>query len=216
MNFGEMKQIVAAGYDQVAERYESWAAGIYSPERERTTALLIDSIPAGSRVLELGSGNGEPTARILSQNYDLTGVDISSEQLERARKAVPRATFIQSDMTRLDFPQAHFEAVLALFSLVHVPCEEHGRMLASIYRWLKPGGLLVFNSGASAAYRGYEVDWLGAPMFWSHYDPETTRKIVLKTGFRILGQRVESINEGHGAATFVWWTAVKPLENARQ
>ena len=210
MNFGVMQQIVAAGYDQVVERYARWAERIYSPERERVTRLILDCTPAGGRVLELGCGNGEPTARLLSERLALTGVDISGEQLQRARRVAPDAEFIQADMASLSFPGEHFSAVVALFSIVHIPCEQHGALFQSIYRWLKPGGHFVFNSGASASYRGYEEDWLGAPMFWSHYGPEVTRQLALQAGFEIISQRVETINEGHGAATFVWWTARKP------
>jgi ubiquinone/menaquinone biosynthesis C-methylase UbiE len=210
MKFGNMQEIVTAGYDKVADRYASWAAAIYSPERERVTELVLNRVEPDRRVLELGCGNGEPTARLLSQHFEYTGVDISTEQLRRAADVAPSASFVEADMASLAFPDAHFSAVIALFSIVHIPCEQHGALIQSVYRWLEPGGLFVFNSGANAAYRGYEEDWLGAPMFWSHYGPETTRQLVLDAGFEILSQRVETINEGHGAATFVWWTAVKP------
>lgn len=213
MNFGDITESVAAGYDQVAERYASWADAIYSPERERVTHLLLDHLPAASRVLELGCGNGEPTARILSQRLDLICVDNSGEQLDRAREAAPNATFIQGDMAALDFPSQHFKGVIALFSIIHVPCETHGRLFQSIFDWLEPGGLFAFNSGATRTHRGYEQDWLGAPMFWSHHDPETTRQLVLQAGLTIMDQRVETINEGQGPATFVWWTAMKPEES---
>ena len=161
-------------------------------------------------MLELGCGNGEPTARLLSERFELTGVDISGEQLERAREAAPSAEFIQADMGSLSFPEEHFSAVVALFSIVHIPCEQHGALFQSIYRWLEPGGHFVFNSGANGTFRGYEEDWLGAPMFWSHYGPEVTRRLVLRAGFEIVSQRVETIHEEEGAATFVWWTARKP------
>ena len=40
----------------------------------------------------------------------MTAVDISSEQLARARQAAPGATFIQSDMMALDIPGESFAA----------------------------------------------------------------------------------------------------------
>jgi ubiquinone/menaquinone biosynthesis C-methylase UbiE len=209
MSADSMKQIVQAGYDRVAERYADWSAAIYSPERERVTELLLAALPAGAPVLELGCGNGFPVTARLAETFDVTGVDISGEQLARARRAAPSATFIQNDMMSIGFPEGSFAAVLALFSIIHIPCEEHGPMLRRIAGWLKPEGLLVINSAASAAYRGYEEDWLGAPMFWSHHDPETTRRLILDAGFEILSQRVETINEGGGVASFVWWAARK-------
>ncbi len=214
MNFEDFAGIVASGYDQIADLYATWAARIYSPERERVTRLLLDSLPPASRVLELGCGNGEPTARLLSQRFDYTGVDISAEQLARAGRAAPSATFVQSDMTALEFPDSGFAGIVALFSIVHLPFEQHAPLFRNVLSWLAPGGIFAFNSGANATYRGYEEDWLGAPMVWSHPGPETTRQLVHKAGFEILSQRVETINEGHGPATFVWWTARKPEASA--
>lgn len=210
MNVGDLKRVVAAGYDRVADAYAAWSAAIFSPERERVTRLLLDELPVGAPVLELGCGNGEPVTRRLEERCAVTAVDISGEQLARARRAVPSATFIQSDMMALEFPDESFSAAVALYSLIHLPCEEHPAMLRRVYGWLRPGGLFVFNSATSDAYRGYDPNWLGAPMFWSHYGPETTRRLVLDAGFEILSQRVEIINEGHGATGWVWWVARKP------
>ena len=210
MNVGNLKRVVEAGYDRVAGAYAAWSAAIFSPERDRVTRLLIDELPAGAPVLELGCGNGEPVTRRLAERFAVTAVDISSEQLARARQAAPGATFILSDMMALDFPGESFAAAVALYSLIHLPCEEHPAMLRRVHAWLRPGGLFVFNSATTDAYRGYEEDWLGAPMFWSHYGPETTRRLALDAGFELLSQRVELINEGHGATGWVWWVARKP------
>ncbi len=210
MNIGIMKQIVESGYDQVAGRYAGWSAAIYSPERERVTNLLLESLSEGADVLELGCGNGEPVTRQLSDRFTVTAVDISSEQLARARQAAPGASFIHSDMMKITFDDGSFAAVIALFSIIHLPCEEHPTIIRRIFDWLQPGGLFIFNSATNDAYRGYDADWLGAPMFWSHYGPETTRNMVLAAGFEILSQRVETINEDPGVASFVWWVARKP------
>lgn len=205
-----MKQIVQAGYDRVAGRYAAWSAAIDSPERERVTDLLLSSLAPAAPLLELGCGNGVPVTARLSEKFDVTGVDISGEQLARARRAAPSARFVQNDMMSVEFPPGSFAAVLALFSIIHIPCEEHGALLRRIAGWLRPDGLLALNSAASAAYRGSEEDWLGAPMLWSHHDPETTRRLILDAGFEILSQRIETINEGTGVASFVWWVARKP------
>jgi ubiquinone/menaquinone biosynthesis C-methylase UbiE len=205
-----MKWIVEEGYDRIAGRFADWSAAIVSPERERITALLLASLPSGALVLELGCGNGMPVTARLAERFDLTGVDISTEQLARARRAAPAARFIQGDMASMEFQPASFAAVVALYSIIHLPCEEHGATLGRMARWLRPGGLMVINSAASAAYRGYEADWLGAPMVWSHHDPETMRRLTLDAGLEILSQRIETINEGTGVASFVWWVARKP------
>jgi ubiquinone/menaquinone biosynthesis C-methylase UbiE len=51
----------------------------------------------------------------------MTGVDISAAQLALARQHVPNATLIQADMMALAFPPASFDAIVALYSLIHLP-----------------------------------------------------------------------------------------------
>jgi hypothetical protein len=54
------KQIVADGYDRVAERHAAWASNIRVDEREYYTALILAELPAGAAVLDLGCGAGIP------------------------------------------------------------------------------------------------------------------------------------------------------------
>ncbi len=85
-------------------------------------------------------------------------------QVSLARKNVPNATFLQADMTTLDFQPASFDAIAAFYSIIHVPRSEHAQLLGSISAWLRPGGLFVASMGASSTETGFEQDWLGAPM----------------------------------------------------
>jgi len=57
------KQVVAAGYDVMAERYLAWSGLRPSAARLRYLALANELIPAGASVLELGCGAGLPVPR---------------------------------------------------------------------------------------------------------------------------------------------------------
>jgi hypothetical protein len=50
------KDIVAQSYNQIADRFAEWAAGGRKEERAHYTAVLLERLPAGARVLELGCG----------------------------------------------------------------------------------------------------------------------------------------------------------------
>lgn len=67
------KQIVAQGYDKIAEQHHWWAGHTRAEERQRYTDFLLEQVPAGGSVLELGCGVGLPTARILAQRFQVTG-----------------------------------------------------------------------------------------------------------------------------------------------
>ncbi|HVI35602.1 MAG TPA: hypothetical protein VM684_05190, partial [Gaiellales bacterium] len=55
------KQLVESGYDRIAERYLSWAGGIDDSGRARMLDLLLERLPPGGDVLDLGCGAGVPS-----------------------------------------------------------------------------------------------------------------------------------------------------------
>ena len=83
------KRIVSDGYDRIADRYLAWSALRPSAARSRALELADRLIPAGAEVLELGCGAGRPMTATLARGRHLTGVDISAEQIRRARRNVP-------------------------------------------------------------------------------------------------------------------------------
>lgn len=201
------KRIVADGYDAVAERYITWSAAIPDASRAKYTQTLLDGLAPSAVVLELGCGAGIPTTRALAARFAVTGVDISARQIALARERVPAATFIQSDMTALDFPPHSFDGVAAFFSLIHVPREEQPAFLARIASWLRPGGLFVATMGVRDNEGDVEEDWLGAPMYFSHFDAATNRSLVEQSGLTILSASEETQLEDGQPVTFLWIVA---------
>lgn len=108
------REIVARGYDAIAERYLQWSPLRPSGPRLAYMDRACELIPAGARVLELGCGAGVPMTRALAEARDVIGVDISATQVALARQNVPTATFLQADMTALAFEPASFDARCAV------------------------------------------------------------------------------------------------------
>lgn len=204
------KQIVARGYDAIAARHADWAGHTRTDERERYTAILLNALRPGARVLELGCGVGVPTTQRLARRFAVTGVDISAQHIALARGNVPAATFLQADMAALDFAPASFDAVAAFYSIIHVPREEHAALVHAIATWLRPGGLLVATMGAGATEAAVAPDWLGVPMFFSHFDGATNRRLVEEAGLRIISAREETADEDRAPVTFLWVVARRP------
>lgn len=203
------KRVVADGYDAVAERYLTWSATIPDASRARYTQTLLDGLTPGARVLELGCGAGIPTTQALAARFAITAVDISARQVALARANVPAATFIQSDMTALDFAPESFDGVAAFFSLIHIPREEQPPLLARVAAWLRPGGLFVATMGVNDTEGDVEHDWLGAPMYFSHFDAMTNRHLVEQAGLTIVSAQEETQLEDGQPVTFLWIVAEK-------
>jgi ubiquinone/menaquinone biosynthesis C-methylase UbiE len=198
----DRKRIVGAGYDALADSFGEWMARVEGDPWARFVDELADRLPPGARVLDLGCGNGAKTSR-LAARFDVVGVDISGRQLELARAAVPGAAFVGADFATLEVPAESFDAVTALYSLVHVPRETHPALLGRIRRWLKSGGLFL----ASLSHVGGEdrvEEWLGVEMFFSGFDADTNRRLVRDAGFELLADEVVWMREPELDVAFLW------------
>ncbi len=206
------KDMVAQSYDQLAERYAEWASNLRKEERVRHTSALLERLSVGAQMLELGCGSGIPTTQQLAQCFLVTGVDISSEQINLARQNVPTAKFICADMCQLNFPSASFDAVAAFYSIVHVPREEHAALFQKIATWLRPRGLLVATMGVGSNEGDMVDDWqgFGVPMYWSSFDSGTNCSLIESAGLRIISAQKETEDEGGYSITFLWVVAQKP------
>jgi SAM-dependent methyltransferase len=203
------KQVVEQGYDRIAERYLEWTHDSRAGERARYTSVLLNGLPAGAEVLDLGCGAGVPTTQALARRFRVTGVDISARQIALARQDVPEARFIQADIAQLGFAPASFDAVSAFYAIIHVPRQEQAKLLRDIASWLRPGGLLVATMGARSMKADYGEDFLGAPMYWSSFDSETNRRLVEEAGLHVISAREETAEEFDKPVTFLWVVAQK-------
>lgn len=201
--------IVSAGYDALADRFLDWAGRVEGDPRERFCAALAARLPPSARVLDLGCGAGLPSTRALAERYDVVGVDVSPEQVARARANVPAATVVCADLAAVSFPDASFDAVSAFYSISHVPRALHAALFGRIARWLAPGGWLLASLGAGDGpdWRG---DWLGVPMFFSAFDADTNRRLLRDAGFRLELDEVVTMREPEGEVAFLWVLARTP------
>jgi cyclopropane fatty-acyl-phospholipid synthase-like methyltransferase len=151
---------------------------------------------------------GVPCTALLAERSDVVGVDLSSTQLELARQNVPSARFIKADMTTVELPPASFDAVTAFYSIVHVPCGQHGALFRRIATWLRPGGYLLASLGCGTD-NGTVEDWLGTPMFFSSHDAQTSRRLLAEAGLTLLVDEPVTMQEPEGPVTFQWVIATR-------
>lgn len=189
------RALVEQGYDRCSAAYTTTR----SQDSARELTLLTSSLPRGATILDLGCGAGVPVAlHLATHGYRVTGVDISSEQVKRAQENVPAAstgaTFLQADMASpsLAFPLGSFDAVVAFFSIFHLPRALHADMFRRIATWLKPGGYLLATAVVSAeGGEGHVENFFGARMYWSNHGLDEYRAILAEAGFEVLENRAE-------------------------
>lgn len=105
----------------------------------------LDKLPQGTTVIDVGCGIGG-SSRILAKDYgfDVTGVTISPQQVERAQELTPEgvtAKFKVDDAMALSYPDASFDVVWSIEAGPHMP--DKAVFAKELLRVLKPGGVLV-------------------------------------------------------------------------
>jgi phosphatidylethanolamine/phosphatidyl-N-methylethanolamine N-methyltransferase len=138
---------VVAAYSRWAPVYNG-SFGVVTRSSRMTAMELVNRIPP-SRVLEAGVGTG-----ISLPGYDwrhrVVGIDLSPAMLERARRLVEKEALGNvedlrlMDLAELDFPDASFDVVMAMFVMTVVP-DPH-KALVEIARVLRPGGYFVVTN----------------------------------------------------------------------
>jgi SAM-dependent methyltransferase len=195
--------LVGAGYDTMADTWESWSARVTDDPRLAWLDALLELLPENASVVELGCGNGTVETRELARRARLVGVDISEEQLRRARERVPEATFVQGDLTTIEFEPSSLDAVASFYVFNHVPRELLAGIFARIHGWLRPGGhfLAALGAGDIEAWTG---EWLGVPMFFSSFPPATNTRLLRDACFEVVRDEPITITEPEGPVTFHW------------
>jgi cyclopropane fatty-acyl-phospholipid synthase-like methyltransferase len=202
-------EIVRRGYDAIAETYLEWSEAGGSRGRDAYTALFLQAVPAEAPVLELGCGAGIPVTRALAERYRVTAVDVSARQLQLARGNVPDARFHRADMSTVVFDPESFDGVIAIHSVTHVPRDRHAELFGRIREWLRPSGLFVACLGVGDDPGSIEEDWLGTPMYFSHFGQDENRRLLERAGFAVERDEVVTQIEHGSECRFLWVAARK-------
>ncbi len=150
--------------ENVLDAYRRWAPvydntfGRLTTEGRRQAVELINR-RSGS-VLELGVGTGLSLS-MYAPSLEIVGIDISPDMLERARskvaaEALEHVTGLhEMDAAALDFPDASFDTVVAMYVMTVVP--DPVSVMREINRVCKPGGevMLLNHFSEEAGVRGW-------------------------------------------------------------
>jgi len=143
---------VRAAYRRWAGIYDAVFGGIFGVTRRRA-ATLVNQLP-GRDVLEVGVGTGLALPSYAPEKH-ITGIDLSAEMLEVARRRVAEhrlrniEALREMDAEATDFPDASFDIAVAMLVASVVP---HPRkLLAEMRRVVRPGGNILFVNHFAAA-----------------------------------------------------------------
>jgi ubiquinone/menaquinone biosynthesis C-methylase UbiE len=144
-------------------------------------------------ILDIGCGEGH-FIRIVLGRYPyakLVGLDISEENMDYAKKLVPKAKFVVGDASELPFRNRSFDCIVLLEVLDH--CENVDVVLSEIRRVLKKNGELIL-SVPDTSKEMWNFMWY----FWTrsigrrwlelhkrNFNEESLRRFMDTNGFRV-------------------------------
>ncbi|CAG8087324.1 unnamed protein product [Penicillium olsonii] len=213
----QVKADIKKAYDDIAYTYLDWTQPSHATRLAYLENMLQSLEPSSKSILELGCGAGVPCTQLLaSRGYHVTANDISESQIALARERLPSSVdLLQGDMMGLEFGQ-QFDAVLAMYSIFHLPRDEQTIILRRIFEWLKPGGRLLANFPETGFESASSESWLGGTkgkMHWSGWGRSETKRLLIEIGFEVdVDEIVVDTEEDAGVArdvAFQWILATK-------
>jgi cyclopropane fatty-acyl-phospholipid synthase-like methyltransferase len=91
-------------------------------------------------------------------------------------------------MTSCEFPQGYFDAAVSFFAIFHVSREDHAGLFRRVHGWLKPGGYFLATLALEDEAAYTEDDYFGREMYWSNFGIEEYRRLLVETGFELIGE----------------------------
>jgi protein-L-isoaspartate O-methyltransferase len=129
-------------FGSVAEQYDrarpTYPAAVFDDLAE------LAGLESRSRVLEIGPGTGKATAELARRGYSVSGIELSPDLAEIARRNVPSAEIEVGDFEIWEPGEANFDAIVA-FAAFHWIAPE--LRYAKPARLLRPGGSLAVIHG---------------------------------------------------------------------
>jgi phosphatidylethanolamine/phosphatidyl-N-methylethanolamine N-methyltransferase len=132
---------VKAAYRRYAAVYDAVFGPVLQAGRKAVVQAL--GLRPGDRVLEVGVGTGL-SLPLYPRDVRITGIDVSREMLEKARRRVARRrlghvdALLEMDAERMTFPDASFDKVVAMYVVSVV--ERPAKLLEELHRVCRPHG----------------------------------------------------------------------------
>jgi SAM-dependent methyltransferase len=148
-----------------------WAMGDY-PELARTIAgvgeLVAERVGAvaGEELLDVATGSGNVAIPAAAKGARVTGLDLTPELLEVARRRAAEAgvevKWLEGDAEELPFEDGSFDRVTSCFGVIFAPRQEQAA--GELVRVARPGATIAFTAWTPEGLNGQMFKTMAAHM----------------------------------------------------
>ena len=133
-------------HPDIMEQADRWNELYRSQRRTWRGVTDLGELPftAGSRILEVGCGNGKTMAALKDSGYVVTGIDFSSEAVKACKDLIgDDADVICASVTEMPFDDGTFDGAVMFHVLENIDVPDVQIAVSELRRVLKPSSYLM-------------------------------------------------------------------------
>lgn len=197
-----------------------------SGSRKDIIPFIQKHIKLGSRIIDIGCGDGYGTNKLKKFGYDATGIDISMKMVDLARQQFHETgiRFQQGDVNQLPYPDNYFDGGMVINVLEWT--DNPAKSLKEIKRILTNDGVLcvgILGPTAGPRTHGYPKVY-GKNVILNAMMPWEFLQLAKESGFKLLdsyGVYKKEVKEQHvnglsrqlkQALSFMWVFMLRKIE----
>ena len=166
------------------------ALSVGGEQRMRKLFLKDLAINPDAKVLDLCCGAGQATQELVKHFQNVTGLDASPIAIQRAKRNVPQAAYVESFAEKMPFSDRSFDLVITNTAMHEMDSAQLQQIIEETYRILTPDGQFIiidFHRPTNPLF------WLPVATFLWLFETETAweliktdlHQLLTKSGFAI-------------------------------
>lgn len=161
----EIRQLAIRTHDYDADKFQS-AYSSKVPHREdvflygryfieKEILEILEKLPLGSKVLDIGSGTGHLASMMKKIGYEVYGLEPSKEMIKHARNNFPDIEFKEGVSVLLPYPDNYFDFIISIEVMRYLSSEDVFNTYKEIHRVLKKDGQFIVTHVNKYSADGY-------------------------------------------------------------